>query len=61
MNVYHLCVLFARDDGPGPDHIAHILRLSRSSVYGYLREFQSEGKLGMIPKEDQPVNDPNGK
>ncbi len=45
-----LCVLFARDDGPGPDHIAHVLRLSRSSVYGYLREFQSKGKTQPDPK-----------
>ncbi len=39
-----LCVLLARDEGLEPDHIAHVLRLSRSSVYGYLREFQSKGK-----------------
>ncbi len=44
MNVYHLCVLLARDDGPESDFIAHVLHLTRSSVYEYLMEFQSEEK-----------------
>jgi transposase len=39
-----LCVLLARDDGFEPDVIAQILRLSRSSVYEYLRDYQLEQK-----------------
>lgn len=39
-----LCVILARDDGLEPDLIAQVLRLSRSSVYDYLREYQSEQK-----------------
>ena len=39
-----LCVILARDDGFEPDLIAQVLRLSRSSVYDYLTEYQSEQK-----------------
>lgn len=39
-----LCVILARDDGMEPDLIAQILRLSRTSVYDYLREYESQEK-----------------
>lgn len=40
-----LCVILARDDGLEPDLIAQVLRLSRTSVYDYLRDYQSNEKF----------------
>ncbi len=43
MNVI-ICVCFLHEmTVPEPDHVAHVLRLSRLIVYEYLREFPSEG------------------
>ena len=39
-----LCVILARDDGLEPELIAQVLRLSRTSVYDYLREYELEKK-----------------
>lgn len=39
-----LCVILARDDGLDPDLIAQVLRLSRSTVYDYLRDYESKEK-----------------
>jgi transposase len=39
-----LCVVLARDEGLEPDLIAQVLRLSRTSVYDYLREYESKEK-----------------
>lgn len=39
-----LCVILARDDGILPDMIVLVLRLSRSTVYDYLREYELEDK-----------------
>jgi transposase len=46
-----LCVILAYDDGHAPDVISTILRLNRTSVFDYLREFKNEGKT---------LNDPKG-
>lgn len=40
-----LCVILARDDGLEPDLIAQVLRLSRTSVYDYLRDYQKDEKI----------------
>ncbi len=45
-----LCVILARDEGHSPDVIANILRLSRESVFGYLRDYENEGKTQHDPK-----------
>ena len=39
-----LCVILARDDGIPPEMIAQVLRLSRTTVYDYLREYELEKK-----------------
>lgn len=39
-----LCVILARDDGLEPELIAQVLRLSRTSVYDYLREYELDKK-----------------
>lgn len=45
-----LCVVLARDEGYAPDVIATILRLSRESVFGYLRDYEKTGKTQHDPK-----------
>src|SRR3989304_8538800 len=39
-----LCVILAHDDGHSPEVISRILRLNRTSVFEYLREFENAGK-----------------
>jgi transposase len=40
-----LCVVLGRNDGHSPKLIASILRISESSVYDYLKEFDEKGKI----------------
>ncbi len=39
-----LCVILARDEGLKPELIAQVLKLSISSVFGYLEDWEKEGK-----------------
>jgi len=45
-----LCVILARDDGLEPELIAQVLRLSRTSVYDYLTEYELEKKHSTLHK-----------
>lgn len=45
-----VCVILGRDDGHSPSEIAAILRISESSVYDYMREYDANQKT---------INDPH--
>lgn len=45
-----VCVILGRDDGHSPSEIAAILRISESSVYDYMREYDDKQKT---------INDPH--
>jgi transposase len=45
-----VCVILGRDDGHSPSEIAAILRISESSVYDYMREYDTKQKT---------INDPH--
>jgi len=49
-----ICVILAYDKGHCPEDIADILRISRSSVYGYLVDYEKSGKISNDPHEGKP-------
>lgn len=49
-----LCVILGRDDGRSVAEITTILRISESSVYDYLREYDEQGKTINDPHPGKP-------
>lgn len=49
-----ICVILASDAGYSAEEIADILKISRSSVYGYLSDYEREEKTRNEPHEGKP-------